>query len=212
MSHRFRRSAALLVLLLAAATPAMAEKSVPVGKALPYLEAYLKLPAAERTRFAPAYYFRIGAQPMAVPVWLVQGGVRTAMPLNAQGRMERLPTLAQLADGKLTFGVDPAVKFGVRLQIEPTMAPAADLDAHELAAAIAQAATGERKAAGVLARVAPKLKEVGFVGVASGEVEFSDGRKAALPLVDGVPTYSPTALPNARRIRLPKVPDRLELG
>jgi len=211
MSRRLLSLLSALMVLLAA-SPALAEKSVPASKAMPFLETYLKLPAAERSRFTPAYYLHIGPQPLTAPVWLVQGGVRTPVPLNAQGRIERLPTLAQLADGKLAIGVDGETKLSVRLFIEPMMAPAADLDARELAAAIAQAVAGERKAAGLLALVAPKFKDVGFVGVPSGEVEFADGRRAPLPLVKGVPTYNPTDLPNARRIRLPKVPDRLDIG
>lgn len=207
-----RRLGALAVMLLLTASPALAEKSVPASKAMPYLAAYLKLPAADRSRFTPAYYLHVGAQPLTAPVWLVDAGVRTPVPLNARGRIERLPSLAQLADGKLAVGVDPSVKLSVSLSIEPVMAPSADLDARELAAAIAQAATGERKAAGVLALVAPKLKAVGFVGVSSGEIEFADGRRAALPVLEGVPTYTPAQQPNARRIRLPKVPDKLEIG
>ena len=98
------------------------------------------------------------------------------------------------------------------LGVEPLVAPAADLDARELAAAIAQAAVGSRKAVGIMAMAMPKLTNVGFVGVPAGEVEFADGHRATLPLVKGVPTFTPGDMPNARRIRLPAVPRKLDMG
>jgi hypothetical protein len=207
------RILSIIALLLAVASPvAAADKVVDANKVFPYLEAYLKLPAAERSRFTMAYYLHIGAQPLTAPVSLLLGDRRTPVPLSPSGKVERLPTLAQLADGKIGVAVDSATKFNATIGVEPLMPPAADMDARDLAAAIAQAAVGQRKVGGIMALALPKLKEVAFVGVPSGEVEFADGRRAALPLVKGVPTYNPEALPNAKRIRLPKAPDKLDIG
>ena len=212
MSHRLRRLFTALALMLAVAAPAAAEKVVPATKLLPFFEAYLKLPPAERNHFTMAYYFHIGTQPLTAPVWLVEGDRRTPVPIGPSGRVERLPTLAQLANGKFAVGLDTAVKFNVTLSLEPVVAPATELDARELAAAIAQASASERKAAGIMALAMPKMTSVAFVGAGSGEVEFADGRRAPLPLVKGVPTYTPADQPNARRIRLPRVPDKLDIG
>lgn len=214
MSRRLLASLApAAALLLAAASPALAaEKVVEIGKAFPFLKGYLELPPAERSHFTMAYYLKLGSQPLTAPVWIVEGDKRTPLALGPTGRVSRLPSLAQLASAKLAIGLDPATKINTVLGVEPTIAPAADLDAHELAAAIAQAAVGEKKAAGLLAMAMPKLSNVAFVGVTSGEVEFADGRHAALPLVKGAPTYDPAAQPNARRIRLPKTPDKLDIN
>lgn len=198
---------------LALASPALAaNKTIEAAKAFPYLAAYLKLPAAERSHFTMAYYLRLGTDPLKAPVWLVEGGKRTSLPLRADGKVERLPDLAHLEAGQLEIAVDPATKINTVLGVEPLVAPAADLDARELAAAIAQAAVGSRKAVGIMAMAMPKLTNVGFVGVPAGEVEFADGHRATLPLVKGVPTFTPGDMPNARRIRLPAVPRKLDMG
>jgi hypothetical protein len=211
MSRTLRIVAALAVAL--AASPALAaERLIEAKKLLVYLEPYLKLPAAERNHFTVAYYLRVGGEPLTAPVTLVAGDRRTPLPVSPRGKLQRLPSLAELDGGKLAIGVDPATKISMTLGIEPLVAPAADLDAHELAAAIAQAAVGERKVAGIMAMAMPKLSNVAFVGVTSGEVEYADGRHAPLPLVKGAPTYDPALQPNAKRIRLPKAPDKIDIN
>ena len=213
MSHRLRRLLPALAVILAVASPALAaEKVVEIGKAFPFLKGYLELPAAERSHFTMAYYLKVGSQPLTAPVWIMEGDKRTPLALGPTGKVGRLPSLAQLAEAKLVIGVDPAAKINATIGVEPLTPPAADLDAHELAAAIAQAAVGEKKAVGIMAMAMPKLSNVGFVGVPAGEVEFADGHRAPLPTVKGLLTYDPTAQPNARRIRLPKVPDKLDIN
>ena len=213
MVHRLRSLVTALALALAAATPALAaEKVVEIGKAFPFLKGYLELPPAERSHFTMAYYLKVGSTPLTAPVWVVEGDRRTPMALGAAGKVQHLPSLAQLADAKLVIAVDPATKINATIGVEPLTPPAADLDAHELAAAIAQAAVGEKKAAGIMAMAMPKLSNVGFVGVPSGEVEFADGRRAPLPTIKGLLTYDPAAQPNARRIRLPRIPDKLDIN
>ena len=41
-------------------------KQVDAKKVFPYLDAYLKLPVADRSRFRLAYYFRSNGKPLAV--------------------------------------------------------------------------------------------------------------------------------------------------
>jgi len=213
VSHRLRRLAPVLAAMLAAASPALAaEKVIEIGKAFPFLKGYLELPAAERSHFTMAYYLHVGSTPLTAPVWIVEGDKRALLVLGPSGKVTHLPSLAQLGDAKLVIGVDPATKINATIGVEPLIPPAADLDAHELAAAVAQAAVGEKKAAGIMAMAMPKLSNVGFVGVAAGEVEFADGHRAPLPMVKGLVTYDPAAQPNARRIRLPKVPDKLDIN
>ena len=209
-----RRPIAILgaaVLLLA--TPALAaNKTLSAQRIFRYYDKYLSLPAAERSHFTVGYYLHQDGHGLAAPVWMVLGGRRTPIPLRADGRILRLPTAAELADGQVEIGVDEATKLGLSLGPEPSVAPSADLDARELALALDQAAAGMKKMAGVMSLALPKLKEVDFPGAPSGDVEFADGHRAPLPLVKGVPVYNPTTQPNARRIRLARAPSKLDLN
>jgi hypothetical protein len=213
MGLDFARAGAFAAVAAAlCATPAAAaNKVIDASKLYNRYDAYLKLPAAERSHFTMAYYLHIGPQPLAAPVWLVEGATKTPIPLRADGKVLKFPTAAQLASAKVELGVDEGVKIGNTIDLEPLVAPAADLDAKELAAAVAQAGPGMKKIAGVMAMALPTPKAVLFVGVPSGEAELTDGRRVPLPLVKGVPAYDPAAIPNARRIHLPKAPQKLDI-
>ena len=208
-----RRSVLTGLAALALATPAVAAgKVVDAKKVFPYLDAWLKLAPGERNRFRMSYAFTSGGKPLSVPVWLVDGALRQPVPLRADGRAERLPTLAQLDRAKVQVDVEPGAKVGVGMSLEPTMAPAVELNARELAAALAQASAGMRKSLGILAMAMPKLEAILFLGVTSGEVEFADGRRAPLPVVKGVVSYNPALMPGARTLRFPRAPSRMEIG
>ena len=88
------RSGVQLLAVLAAAVaisgPARAaDKVVELKKVFPYLDAYLSLPPAERSRFSLFYAFRQDGRPLAAPVWIVDGARRTPLTL-VEGRAERL--------------------------------------------------------------------------------------------------------------------------
>ena len=57
----------------------------------PYLDAYLKLPAADRSRFRLAYYFRSNGKPLTAPAWLVDGAQRQPLAVRPDGRVESDP-------------------------------------------------------------------------------------------------------------------------
>jgi hypothetical protein len=216
-SLRHAIAAALLGLCIAGPAAAAvgerveASKQVDAAKLFTHYDAYLKLPMAERTHFTMAFYLRIGPAPLTAPVWLVEGDRKIPLPLRADGRVERLPTLAQLGADKVEIGVDSGTKLGLVIGLEPLEAPAVDLDAHELASAVAQAGPGMKKIAGVLGFALPTPKAVLFIGAPAGEAELADGRRVALPLIRGAPAYDPAAIPNARRIHLTKVPTKLDI-
>ena len=213
MGHASRRTILAGAFALAAVSPAAAaDRLVDPKKVFPYLEAYLKLPAAERSRFKTTYAFRIGAQPLTAPVWLVEGAARTQLPLAPDGQVTRLPTLAQLQTAKLQVGVPEGAKVGVTIGIEPLVRPAAEMDAREVAAALAQAAAGVKKAAGVMAMAMPKLTQVSFPGAPSGEVITADGKRTALPMLKGAPSFTPADFPTAKTLRFPKAPAKLDMG
>ena len=200
-----------LVALSLAGPVAAAGKVVDAKKVFPFLDVFLKIPPADRARFRLVYTFRSAGKPLAAQVWLIDGGTRTSIPLRADGRADRLPTLVQLDRGKIEIGVDAGIKISVGMTLEPTTAPAAELDARDLAAAIAQASKGVRKGAGIMALAVPKMQAVAFHGVTSGEVEFADGRRATLPIKGGTPTYTPTDQPAAKILRFARPPARITI-
>ena len=92
--------------------------------------------------------------------------------------MLRLPTAAQLASADFVADV-PDTKLGVRLELEPTAAPALEFNPRELDQAIAQANAGMSKAAGLISFALPKLTGVTFPGAGSGKARLGDGRELA---------------------------------
>jgi hypothetical protein len=213
MAQASRRTILGGAFALAVASPAAAaDKLVDPKKVFSYLDAYLRLPAAERSRFKLNYYLHIGPQPLTAPVWLVEGAKRTPIPLRADGRVERLPTPAQLDGAKLQFGVEEGTKLGCTVGIETMAPPAAEMDAREVAASLVQAAAGVRKAAGIMAMAMPKLTQVSFPGAPSGDVVMADGKRAPLPLLKGVPSFNPSDFPGARTLRFPKAPLKTDMG
>ena len=213
MTQTSRRTLLAGVLALAAFPAVASDKLVDPKKVFRYLDEYLKLPAVERSRFRINYYLRVGSKPLTAPVWLVEGAKRTPVPLRVgDGRVERLPTAAQLANAKVQIGVDEGTKLGLSIGIETSAPLSAEMDAREVAAALAQAAVGVKKAAGIMAMAMPKLTEVAFPGVASGEVITTDGKHISLPLVKGAPTFKPADFPTARTLKFPKAPLKGDMG
>ena len=208
-----RRAVLTGLVASALANPAVAAgKVVDAKKVFPYLDAYLKLAPGDRNRFRMAYSFKKDGKPLTASIWLVDGATRLPIALRPDGRVERLPTLAQLDRAKVQVDVDAGAKIGVSMSLEPVLAPAAELNARDLTAALTQASAGMRTALGVLAMAMPKLEALQFHGVTSGEVEFADGRRTPLPVVKGVVTYTPAALPGAKTLRFPRAPGRVEIG
>lgn len=215
MTTPSRRTLITLMGALALAAPAALAadgKQVDAKKVFPYLDAYLKLPAADRSRFRLAYYFKSNGKPLTAPAWLVDGAQRQAIVVRPDGRAERAPTLAQLEHGKVQIDIAPGSKVGVSMSVEPLLAPAREMDAREVVAALNQASTGVRKALGVLAMAMPKLEVVQFHGVTSGEAELADGRRMALPVVGGLVTYDPAKQAGAKTLRFTRAPSRVEFG
>lgn len=207
-----RRTLLLAAVAAVMAGPASAaDKLVDLKKAFPYLETFLKLPAAERSHFTPSYVFRQDGRPVTLAMWIVEGGMRTPLTL-VEGRVQRLPTLAQLEGAKLLIATDQKVTFNVVMDVVPTAPPAAEMDARDLAVAVVQAAAGVRKVAGPMAFMAPKITEALFHGASGGEVRFADGRRAPLPLEKGVPVFNPAKTQGAVAVRFARPPAWVELN
>lgn len=189
--------------------------ALPAKKMFPYLEAYLSLPPAERSRFAMAYRALIDGKPaVGLKLVLLDGAQRTPLPIDGFGRISRQPSLAQLrsAQAKVEVTGPEGHKFGLALDLEPAIAPAAEIDAHALAQACDQATAGAKKAAGVMGFAAPRLDRVVFEGAAGGQAVTANGRTVALAVVKGEPVFDPAKLPDARVVRFTRAPRRLTLA
>jgi len=207
-----KRALILAAVLAAAATPALAEKTAPAGKVFMFLDKYLKVPPSERTRMKISYGIRHEGQPAAnLKATLVEkNGVRTPMPINADGYFERLPTLAQLSgDPSLVFDVPADWKLGSRIDIDPQIKPTADYDVRELTATIDEANTVIGKAAGVAAFMAPKMSGIAFLKGEGGVAVFADGHTVPLPEAKGMPYFLPADHKGAVRVKLTKTPTKV---
>lgn len=203
--------------LAAAASPALAAapRTVPAKKIFPYLDLYLSIPPAERTRFTLSYYLKRDGKPFngAGFVLIGPGGARTPLPLAPNGRFTRAPSLADLkADAQVEVPSAGQGKFQLSMEMEPLVAMAETMNAGDFAAAIDQCAAAIRKKAGVLGFAVPKITQVAFIGVPSGSAVLPGGRAAALPLVKAMPAYSPSALPGATQLRFARAPARAVLA
>lgn len=192
-------------------------KRAPIKKAFPYLDAYLKIPAAERSRFALAYRLQSknGGPPGAVRVYVHQGATRTELPVAADGQILRLPALAMLNDKTATISVGKPTPapLGIDMSLEATADPATQMSAPEIAAAVDQANRGIKRAAGVVGFAVPTMGAAYFNLAGSGQVVMVDGRRAALPVMGtGSPYFAPASWPGARTLVFAKAPTRISLG
>lgn len=209
-----RRALALMlgVALIAAATPASAEKSAPAGRVMMFLDKFLKIPPAERSRVRLSYAIRHDDKPAGnLKATLVEkNGARTPLPINADGYFERLPTLAQLqGDPQIVFDVPADWKMGSVVDFAPQLKPAAEYDAAELSATLTEANTVMGKAGGILAFAAPKMSGIVFEKAAGGVVVFGDGRTAPLPSIGMGPYFRPGDFKGAVRVKLTKTPTKV---
>jgi hypothetical protein len=208
------RRAALLGLtaafvLSSSAAFADAGKTVPATKIFPFLEAMLKVPPAERARIRVTYALRHEGKPATgVKATLVEtGGARTPLPIDGEGRFERVPNLAQLqGKAEVAFDVPADFKLGVAMLLDPTLKPASDYDVRELDATVTDSNAAIRKAAGAMALMAPQMTGLAFKDARSGQAVFPDGSAQSLPVADGAVVYRQGQFKGATRVRLAKTP------
>ena len=180
----------------------------------PYWENYLRIPAAERTRFQLAYTLSIGGKPAGgAQLFAVDGARREPIAVGPDGRMR--PPPLDFFRSKTAVIDNPGASgrsFNVELELLATAQPAQEMDAAEMAAAIAQTNAGIRKAAGLIGVVAPKMGKVSFEGAGAGQAVGADGRRTPLPVLNGLPYYAPAAMPNVRRLVFTRAPTKVLIG
>lgn len=208
------RRALILAAALAAvcATPALAEKTAPADKVLPFLDKFLKVPPAERSRVKLSYAIRHDGQMMPnLKATLVEkNGARTPLPVNAEGYFERLPTLAQLqGDPSIVLDVPTDMKLGSMMNFGTQLKLASEYDARELTATVNEANAVIGKAAGPMSFMAPKMTGIAFPKAEGGTIVFADGHTAPLPEAKDVPYFRPTDHQGAVRVKLTKTPTKV---
>lgn len=212
-----RRAFAVAVLALAAgpALAADAPEGIPAKKLFPFLDLYLGIPAADRTKFTLAYYLRSNGKPaVGVTLTLVSaGGARSPIPVGPDGRLLRTPGLADLKGGQVILAkTNPGDKFQLNMEMQPVARMADTLPAADFAASITQCRTAIKAKAGVIGFAAPKIEQVIFAGVTAGTAVMTDGRTAPLPLYKGMPAYDPATLTNVASLKFAKAPARAMLA
>jgi len=187
----------------------------PLKKVFPYYDLYLGIPTAERSRFVMAYYLKVNGKPAGGQNLFVvmPGGGRTLLTLAADGRVTRMPTLAEMKDGVLDVDrKNPTDKFSVSMEMQPVVRLGESMAAADLVAAIDQCNAAIKKRAGVIGFAVPKMEQVLFAGAPSGSALLGEGRIAPLPQFKGMAIYRPAALPGAQVLKFAKAPTRALLS
>jgi hypothetical protein len=218
MSHTRRAAILGLAALIPAGLAGSAwakTKPVEAGKLFPYLDMYLAIPAAQRSRFVMGYFLQRDGQ-AATGVSLVllgPGGQRTPLPLGPGGRILRTPSLADLkAKAQVEITAPEGSKFSLSMEMLATLRPAATLDARELAATLAQCDAAIRSKAGLLGFAAPKVKRVILKGAGSGTAINAQGVARPLPMQNGQPAYDPEQMPGIVTLNLARAPSAILLS
>lgn len=199
-------------LAVTAATPALADgKPDPASKIFPYLEKFLKVPAAERTRVRLNYALFQNGKPIPnlKGTLIEKSGARMPLTFNGEGYFERLPSLAQLDGGMVSFDLPDKVKVSLVMDISPALKPATQYEAKELAITVNEANAVIGKAAGPLGMLAPKMSGVRFPNADAGFVVFADGRTQPLPESKDTPYFRPDDFKGAAQVKLTKSPTKV---
>ncbi len=215
MDRRLFLAAAAALATPAIPTLAWAAQKDPVklAKVFPYLDLYLKLPPAERSHFAVAYYVARDNKPVqGLRAWIVEGAVKTPMAFGADGQILHLPSLAQFnGPGTVQFDVPADTPLKPHLELHSNLPPATRIDAAALRTSISQAGAAVKKMAGPMAMMAPKIAAAQFPGAGSGQALMPPDKLLPLPAGKFGPLYDPGAEPAAQAIVLARAPSRILL-
>jgi hypothetical protein len=209
---------ALAVAAASAAAPApeavdLTGHQAEAGKVFPYIEHFLKMPAAEHTDYTVAYYFRRDGKPAGdAGAVLTDGATRIPLPVNADGRFLTLPTLAEVQNHDMvSFNNPGGAKMKVRIGLAPIAAPALNMDAGAMARAIWQANTAIHHLVGPLSLAVPRLKSVLFDSAEGGAAVMADGTTVPLPLKKDGPYFDPSKIRNAVNLTFTKAAVHIDI-
>lgn len=209
-------SAAAFAALPAAAFAADKKKPPPAAKKVfPYYDLYLGIPAAERTRFVMNYYLRLNGKPTTDQALYVvmPNGTRTLLTQAPDGRITRMPTLAELKDGVIDADErKESDKYSLEMQLQPVVRLGETVSAADLVASLDQCNAAIKKKMGLIGFAVPKMEQVLFAGAGSGQAVLAGGKTAPLPAFKGMPFYRPAEMAGAQSLKFAKVPTRALLA
>ena len=186
----------------------------PLKKVFPYFDLYLGIPAAERSRFVMAYYLKVNGKPAGGQNLFVvmPGGGRTSLTLAADGRVTRMPTLAEMKDGVLDVDrKNPTDKFSISMEMQPVVRLGETVAAADLVAAIDQCNTAIKKRAGVIGFAVPKMEQVLFAGAGSGQA-IAGAKVSPLPAFKAYVAFKPADHAGAQSLKFGTAPVRALLA
>lgn len=207
-------TAAALAVAPGAAMAADKAKPPPAKKVFPYYDLYLGIPAAERTRFVMNYYLRLNGKPTTGQgLYLVMpGGARVLLTQAADGRITRMPTLAELRDGVIDADErKESDKYSLSMELQPVLRLGETVSVADVQAAIDQCNAAIKKRAGVIGFAVPKMEQVLFAGAGSGQA-LAAGRATALPVFKTYVAFKPVDHAGAQSLRFGKAPARALLA
>ncbi|MFN3856408.1 MAG: hypothetical protein ACK4RV_01570 [Caulobacter sp.] len=214
VNRRLLFSAPLLAVPLIASPALAARREMDCSRVFVFLDNFLRLSPAERARLKVSFYLtQKGRAPKGVKAWLVdKDGTITQLPIGADGRFQRLPTLKQLVDkSTIVFEGEETSGYSVRIGLVWGERPEEEMSAAELTRILADTNAIVKKAAGVFSVAAPKMVQVAFPGGA-GEVVMASGQTQPLPMFRGSPAFNPSTLAGAKLVRFSKLPRHMEFA
>lgn len=197
---------------LAVASPVLADgKPDPASKIFPYLEKFLRIPAAERARLRLGYILLQNGKPLPnlKGTLIEKTGARSPLTFTAEGYFERLPSLAQLDDALVDLGLPDHAKISLVMDLSPALKPATQYDVRDLSATVNEANTVIGKVAGPLGMVAPKMSGIRFPGAEGGAAVFADGHVQPLPELKDTPYFRGEDFKGAVQVKLTKSPTKV---
>ena len=207
---------AFTVLLAAVAGSVLAqstERMVDAAKVFPMLDKFYAAPPAERSLLTMRFSYTEEGRPATnLRLTLVQGAKRTPLPIRADGKVERIPTQAELADhAQVAIEAPKGSKFAAHMSVDTAIRPTLEISAGDCAKAIDQYDAQVKRQAGILAMVVPKAKACTFPGAGSGVAVMGDGKNQPLPVIKGMPAFEPENARGAKLIRLARAPSVVSL-
>jgi hypothetical protein len=181
-----------LTFLVASVTPAIAQNApakqtaarfIEVKKVFGYYDIYLRLPPQERDGFRMVYTVRSRESSARPQLTYVLGNVRIPVQISPNGRVLTMPDANMFANGNIEKAAGQP-SGSINLDLEAIVPLARTISVADASNPVNDYAAATRRA-GPIGLVAPRLGSMRFVGVASGEAVFPDGRRTPLRAAQG---------------------------
>ena len=197
--------AALLIaaLLVSGAIGQSAAREVgPLARLFPHWQAYLDLPATDRSHFTLAYVIGSTRNVPAedIRIWYEIDAAETELVLDAGGQVLNPPDLTVLAAEPMAWVNQPQGGMSVSLSFQASLQPGDEIARLDTLLALEQANRAMRSVGGVAALFAPAFKTLVFVfdGTApEAWAVHADGSRTPLIVQESQAIYQP----NDRNLR-----------